>query len=273
MTGAVIPVDGGWTAIWPIGTVPAMPALRTSGLSVSFGGVRALDGVDIEVATGSVTGLIGPNGAGKTTFIDAVTAMVPSDGIVELDGVDITGLTASERARRGLVRTFQTLELFEDLSVEDNLAAAAEQTPWWQFLVDAVWPRRGMTAPAVDHALELLDLYDDRERLPADLSHGHRRLVGVSRALAASPDVLLLDEPAAGLDSSESTILGDRLRAIAGTGVTVLLVDHDMGLVLDVCDTIHVLDFGQVIASGPAEEIRNDPAVVAAYLGRTAEAP
>ncbi|GJM39184.1 MAG: hypothetical protein DHS20C19_25510 [Acidimicrobiales bacterium] len=250
-----------------------MSLLRTDDLSVSFGGVKALSGVDLRVEQGGITGLIGPNGAGKTTFIDAVTGMVPSSGHVTLGDVDITSMPPAERARLGLVRTFQTLELFEDLTVEDNLAAAALHRPWWQFIVDALWPWGSRSIPpAVDDALELLGITDDRDRLPSDLSHGQRRLVGVARALAARPRVLLLDEPAAGLDSAESTALGQRLRAIADTGVTVFLIDHDMGLVLDVCDTIHVLDFGSIIASGTADQVRTDPAVVAAYLGRAAEA-
>ena len=250
-----------------------MSLLRTDGLSVSFGGVRALDGVDLELDPGGIVGLIGPNGAGKTTFIDAVTGMVPvSSGHVEFAGDDITHAPAAERARRGLLRTFQTLELFEDLTVEDNLAAAAEPTPWWRFIVDAIAPRRSSEAMThVDAALELVGLEAERDRLPADLSHGRRRLVGVARALAASPRLLLLDEPAAGLDSAESRVLGDRLRAIADTGVTVFLIDHDMGLVLDVCEDIHVLDFGSLIARGNPDEIRNNPAVVAAYLGSAAE--
>ena len=251
-----------------------MAILRTDSLSVSFGGIQALDAVDLTVEVGGVTGLIGPNGAGKTTFIDAVTGMVPASGSVHLGEHDISGLNTNQRASLGLVRTFQTLELFEDLSVEDNLAAAATQTRWWQFVVDALVPRRtGAPIPAVEAALELLGIADDRDRLPSDLSHGRRRLVGVARALAASPKVLLLDEPAAGLDSAESLALGVRLRAIADTGVTVFLIDHDMGLVLDVCDRIHVLDFGSVIASGSPDEIRADPGVIAAYLGRAAATP
>jgi branched-chain amino acid transport system ATP-binding protein len=249
-----------------------MSLLRTDSLSVSFGGIQALADVNLSVDKGGITGLIGPNGAGKTTFIDAVTGMVPAGGSVHLGEHDISDLSTNERASLGLVRTFQTLELFEDLSVADNLAAAATETRWWQFVVDALVPRRtGVEIPAVESALELLGLTDDRDRFPADLSHGHRRLVGVARALAAAPKVLLLDEPAAGLDSAESLALGDRLRSIADTGVTVFLIDHDMGLVLDVCERIHVLDFGSVIASGSPGEIRDDPAVVAAYLGRAAE--
>lgn len=248
-----------------------MPLLRTDALSVSFGGVQALADVDLTIEGGGVIGLIGPNGAGKTTFIDAVTGMVASEGEVTLDGTSIGSMTANERARLGLVRTFQTLELFEDLTVEENLAAAAERTAWWQFMVDAVVPRRRQqTSPEVEAALTLLGIDDLRDRLPSDLSHGRRRLVGVARALAAGPKLLLLDEPAAGLDSAESLALGERLRAIADTGVTVFLIDHDMGLVLDVCDTIHVLDFGSIIASGVPDEIRANPSVVEAYLGRAA---
>jgi branched-chain amino acid transport system ATP-binding protein len=251
-----------------------MSIMRARALSVSFGGIRALSDVDLDAEPGAITGLIGPNGAGKTTFIDAVTGMVPAEGTVELDGEDVSTRRTDERAARGLVRTFQTLELFEDLTVEDNLAAAADRTGRWQFVVDALVPRRRRrpTLPAVEQALDLLGLHDVRDRAPADLSHGRRRLVGVARAVAASPKVLLLDEPAAGLDSAESLALGDRLRAIAQHGITVLLVDHDMGLVLDVCERIHVLDFGAVIASGTPEQIRHDPTVVAAYLGRAAGA-
>jgi ABC-type branched-subunit amino acid transport system ATPase component len=244
--------------------------LRTDDLTVSFGGVHALSGVHLTIEDGDgIVGLIGPNGAGKTTFIDAVTGFVePSAGIIEFLGHDITHAPPHQRAQRGLLRTFQSLELFEDLTVEQNLSAAAERTPWWQFVVDAVRPRRSAEAEAaVDRALELLDLTDDRYTLPGDLSHGRRRLVGMARALAARPQLLLLDEPAAGLDTTESQSLGRLLRVLADTGTTILLIDHDMGLVLDVCDTVHVLDFGQLIAHGTPDEVRRDPGVVNAYLG------
>jgi branched-chain amino acid transport system ATP-binding protein len=246
-----------------------MTLLRTDGLTVTFGGVHALSGVDLEIEGGGIVGLIGPNGAGKTTFIDAVTGFVqPSSGHIEFSGHDITRAAPHERARHGLLRTFQSLELFEDLTVEQNLSAAAERIPWWQFFVDAVWPRRSSeAADAVARALELLDLTDDRHSLPGDLSHGRRRLVGMARSLAADPRLLLLDEPAAGLDTTESRKLGELLRVIADDDTTILLVDHDMGLVLDVCDSVYVLDFGQIIAHGTPNEVRHDPAVVGAYLG------
>ena len=217
--------------------------------------------------------MIGPNGAGKTTLIDAIAGAVhPSEGRIEFLGRDISHSSPAERARLGLVRTFQTVELFEDLTVEHNLSVAAEPTPWWRFIADAVAPGRfAHESASLDAILDLLDLTGHRHRLPAELSHGRRRLVGLARALAATPRLLLLDEPAAGLDSAETAELGDRLRAIADTGVTILLVDHDMGLVLDVCERIHVLDFGEVIATGSPEEVQADPAVVAAYLGSAGE--
>ncbi len=251
-----------------------MTLLEARGLSVEFGGVVALDNVDLDLEAGTLTGLIGPNGAGKTTFIDAVTGMVESRGHVLFSGADISHDAPHQRAAKGLLRTFQTLELFEDLTVEQNLLAAAERTGLWQFIGDAV--RRGGRTPdnpVVDQSLELVGLSDERRRLPAELSHGQRRLVGLARALAASPKLLLLDEPAAGLDSNESLILGQQIHAIAETGVTVLLVDHDMSLVLDVCEVITVLDFGKIIACGSPQQIQDDPAVVAAYLGTVAQHP
>jgi branched-chain amino acid transport system ATP-binding protein len=246
--------------------------LEIEGLTVAFGGVHALDDVDLGVAQGALTGLIGPNGAGKTTMIDAVTGFVaPTRGAVRLAGEDVTGLAPSARAERGLVRTFQSLELFEDLSVADNLSVAAERQPWWGALADAVGRSRSTDASAdVDWALDLVGLAEARHALPSELSHGRRRLVSVARALAARPRLVLLDEPAAGLDTAETETLGRHLRSLPEAGVTTLLIDHDMSLVLDVCTHIHVLDFGRIIASGPPGAVRVDPVVVAAYLGTSA---
>jgi branched-chain amino acid transport system ATP-binding protein len=172
----------------------------------------------------------------------------------------------------GLVRTFQSLELFEDLTVRDNLLVAAERPRWYSFAADVVWPGRGKSALSdqVDLALESMELTDLADTLPSDLSHGQRKLVGVSRALASQPKLLLLDEPAAGLDTSESRLLGQHLRGFLDLGVSLFLIDHDMGLVLNVCDYIYVLDFGKVIAEGPPAKVRADPAVIAAYLGESA---
>jgi branched-chain amino acid transport system ATP-binding protein len=218
--------------------------LQVRDLRVSFGVVRAVDGVSFEVARGALHGLIGPNGAGKTTTIDALTGFVAHRGRVVFDGVDLGGLAPHDRARAGLVRTFQSLELFDDLTVRENCMVAGS---------DAALDALGITALA--------------DRVPRELSLGQRKLVVLARALAGEPRLLVLDEPAAGLDSTESAALGERLLTIATGGVTILLVDHDMGLVLGVCDEVTVLDFGRVLASGSAAAIRADARVIDAYLG------
>jgi branched-chain amino acid transport system ATP-binding protein len=167
------------------------------------------------------------------------------------------------------VRTFQSVELFDDLSTRENLVVAALPARWWSPFADAIAPRRGRDVE-VAWALDAVGLGDAGDTAPGDLSHGQRRLVALARALVSRPRVLLLDEPAAGLDPDETAALGARLRSLAGEGIGILLVDHDMALVLSVCEHIVVLDFGQVIATGDADAVRRDPAVVAAYLGTAA---
>jgi len=246
--------------------------LETSGLTVTYGGLNANDQIDLRVHEGKLTGLIGPNGAGKTTFIDAITGFTtPSAGRVLFGGEEINGLDATARAHRGLSRTFQSIELFEDLSVWDNLLAAAERPKWSSMFVDLFLPRRRLSVEEqAEWALGILDLGDVRDRLPSDLSHGRRKLVSVARSLAAKPRLLLLDEPAAGLDTQESQVLGRHLRGFLERDITVFLIDHDMGLVLNVCDYIYVLDFGKIIAEGTPAEIRTNSAVISAYLGESA---
>jgi branched-chain amino acid transport system ATP-binding protein len=241
-------------------------ALSAHGVSVSFGGVHALVDVGLEVPEGSMVGLIGPNGAGKTTFIDAITGFVRSTGHVELHGRELSRLTPHERARAGLARTWQATELFDDLTVGENLAVASETPSLWSTLREVLW-RTPSGDAAVHDALRLVGLEDAVDRLPEELSQGERKLVGVARALAGSPRVVCLDEPAAGLDTTESEQIGGQLRRVVDEGTAVLLVDHDMGLVLGVCDQIVVLEFGEVIATGTPEEVRRNPRVVEAYLG------
>jgi branched-chain amino acid transport system ATP-binding protein len=250
-----------------------MSLLETRGLTVRYGGLAANNEVNLDVAAGSLVGLIGPNGAGKTTFIDAITGFTDiSSGTAVFDGVELNDLSADRRSHLGLSRTFQSLELFEDLSVRDNLLVAAERPRWYSIFLDLLRPYRSDASweSRVDRSLAALELEAWADRLPSDLSHGQRKLVGVARALAAAPKLLLLDEPAAGLDTAESQKLGTHLRQFLTDGTAIFLIDHDMGLVLNVCDYIYVLDFGRIIAEGTAADVRRDPAVIAAYLGETA---
>ena len=223
-------------------------ALRTSGLSVRFGGVHALSDVSLAVKEGELVGLIGPNSAGKTTLIDAISGFVNYTGRAELSGADLGGLPPYERARRGMARTWQSTELFDDLNVTENLTVAS---------------RDG----SVTDALSLVGMDWAAEAMPTQLSSGQRKLVGVARALVAKPAVVCLDEPAAGLDTVESEELGVCLRRLADQGQSMLLIEHDMGLVLGICDRVVVLEFGKVIADGAPEVVRQDARVIAAYLG------
>ncbi len=243
--------------------------LEVRALTVRYGGVVALDGVDLAVPEGALVGLIGPNGAGKTTFIDAVTGFAPiAGGSVGFAGNSLDGLPPHARARAGLARTFQGGALFEDLTVEDQLRVASERPGMRDLFVDACKPWRRVRRDArIEQPMALLGLEDWRSTLARELPHGTRRLVGIARALAADPRLVLLDEPAAGLDPADRALLGGHLRAIVAHGASVLLVDHDVDLVFSVCDVVYVLDFGAVIVHGPPGDIRNHPALVEAYLG------
>ncbi len=246
--------------------------LEVEDLRVLYGNVVAVDDFSFGVRRGSVTGLIGPNGAGKTTVIDALTGYVkPAGGRVRLADREITGMRPHALARIGLIRTFQSVELFDDLTVEENLQVASSSPGVFGTLAQLLTPTRSGLDERVQWAMSVTDLEPVAGRYPRELSHGQRKLVGVARSLAAQPTLLLLDEPAAGLDTDETVVLGRRLRALPEHGVTVLLIDHDMSLVLSVCDQVMVLDFGHKIAEGTPAQIRVDQAVIDAYLGRSSE--
>ncbi|WP_031165494.1 ABC transporter ATP-binding protein [Streptosporangium roseum] len=246
-------------------------ALAVEAVSVSFGGVHALTDVSFEVPEGQVCGVIGPNGAGKTTLFDVISGLRrPTSGSVSVAGRDTTGVPAVRRARDGLRRTFQRTQVFGRLTVADNVLAAIE------------WRGGGGGLPAdlaggrarrrlererrerVDEVLALCGLTELRDAYAAALPVGRRRLVELARALADHPSLLLLDEPTSGLDADQAARMEEIIRAL---DTTVLLVEHDMGFVMNVCDRLVVLDLGKVIASGTPAEIGDDPVVRAAYLG------
>ena len=233
-----------------------MALLETRGVMVRFGGVMAVGGVDIDVDPNRVTGLIGPNGAGKTTLFNVITGVQePTGGTVRFDGRDITSIPSHRRARLGVARTFQRLELFTSLTVADNVRVAAE-------LARATHPDM-----VVAEVLERVGISDVADQLAGDLPTGSARMTEVARSLASRPRVLLLDEPASGLDEHETQAFGRLLRSLAVDGLAVLVVEHDMSLVMHVCDDIYVLDLGLLIAHGDPDSVRSNQAVLAAYLG------
>jgi branched-chain amino acid transport system permease protein len=247
-------------------SAPRSTVLQVSGLSVAFGGVHALRDVDLRVGEGELVGLIGPNGAGKTTLVDAITGFVPFGGKVALDGRDVGRMSPYEIARLGCSRTWQGTDLFDDLDVRENLTVAggSELTGWASS--EAAGPEDEAQATLTTMGLDVI-----APAMPSELSEGQRKLVGLARAVVARPRLLCLDEPAAGLDTRESQGLGERLRELADQGQSTLLIDHDMGLVLGICDRVVVLEFGRVIADGTPDEVRSDSAVIAAYLGGGSE--
>ncbi len=240
-----------------------MSVLEISDVSVAFGGAQVLSNVSLSVAAGGVTGLIGPNGAGKTTLFNVVSGLLePRSGRVRIDGHDVTRSGPAARARRGLARTYQRLELFTSLTVRDNIRVAGE--------IRNTWGRRGRIDVGVetDRVLELVGLGDVADRDVSELPTGRARVVEVARALMTQPQILLLDEPASGQTEQETEAFGRLLQQlVAERDLAICLVEHDVGLVMDTCAHIHVLDYGEVIASGTPEQIKVDPVVVNAYLG------
>jgi sulfate-transporting ATPase len=239
-------------------------------LTVRYGSVTAVDHVGFTIEPGTICGLIGPNGAGKTSLIDALTGFTSTaEGRVRVGDVDITSMGATGRVQSGMARSFQSLELFDDTTVFENLSVAADPQNIGAYFRDLVWPVLPKFGPEVVRAIEEFKLDEDLHREVSDLSYGKRRLLAIARSVAMHPSVLLLDEPAAGLSSVESAELARVVRRLADEwGMSILLVEHDMNFVMGVCDKVVVIDFGVKIAEGTPSEVRNDQAVIAAYLGQ-----
>ena len=255
---------GGAAASHAAGHPEASSRLAARGVTVRFGGLAALSGASVDVEAGEVAGLIGPNGAGKTTLFDVISGLrVPEAGAVCFEGRDITALSVHRRARLGIARTFQKLEVFGHLSALDNVRVAVEMRRRWD----------SSSARPLAEALSILDrvgIASVAHEAVAGLPTGTARLVELARALATNPRVLLLDEPSSGLDDSETSDMAALVRSLCSEGLAVLLVEHDMSFVMDVCSRIFVLDFGRIIAEGSPPQVRDDPSVQTAYLGAEA---
>ena len=244
----------------------AETVLEVEGVAVRFGGVNALTDVTLTAERAQVTGLIGPNGAGKTTLFNVITGLQePTNGRVVIDGRDVTGYSPHRRARLGVARTFQRLEVFGSLTAYENVLAAAEFHKSWS---DDATPPRQVAAEVIGR----VGLGSVARARVDSLPTGLARLVELGRALAIRPQLLLLDEVGSGLNHDETKALGELLVSLARDGVSILLVEHDMELVMEICDRIHVLDFGRIICTGTPSDVQKDPHVQAAYLGTPLEA-
>jgi branched-chain amino acid transport system ATP-binding protein len=247
--------------------------LTVDAVSQRFGGLRALDDVSFDVPRGTICGLIGPNGAGKTTLINVISGLTPtSAGRILLDDEPITGLPPHAVAARGVGRTFQNIRLFADLSVLENVMLGHHLRQRGTLLETILRLPRGRreeraTREAARALLGRLGMEHLADVAAGTLAYGDQRRVEIARSLALEPRILLLDEPAAGMNAAETERLADFLRELRGTGLTLLLIDHDMDLIMRLSDVVVVLNFGRKIAEGPPEAIRNDPEVIQAYLG------
>ncbi len=242
--------------------------LDVKGLSKSFGGLRAIDKVDFEVEEGQIFGIIGPNGAGKTTLFNMITGVVPpSDGAIIFRGTDLRGLKPYQIASLGVARTFQNIRLFNNMTVRENIIIG--QYRKYSKSLAGFWGRLPENVHSeVDGLLNLLGLVEVEDCFVGELSYGYQRLVEIARALATQPKLLLLDEPAAGMNDIETKLLADNIVKIQKSGCTILIIEHDVDLMMGICGRIVVLNFGRKIAEGSASEVQENPFVVEAYLGQ-----